>query len=103
MDFSALWILGKPARPSLRATRVENAYTCDCEDCEMKTYQERCEQARHTTAGDNWRHIKTGKTVIVMGRIGAYGIILLHQSGKRTTKRDHYLASDYELLNANKY
>jgi hypothetical protein len=63
----------------------------------MKTYKERCEQARNTTNGDNWRHIKTGKTVIVLNRIG-FGINLLHQSGRRTRKQDHYLAGDYELI-----
>jgi hypothetical protein len=63
----------------------------------MKTYKERCEQASHTTNGDNWRHIKTGKMVIVINRFGT-GVYLLHQSGRRTWKQCHYLASDYELV-----
>lgn len=64
----------------------------------VKPYQERCEQARTTVAGDKWKHRKTGKTVIILGRIGYYGVKLLHQSEKITSKLDHYLASDYDLV-----
>jgi hypothetical protein len=59
-------------------------------------YKERCKVARETRLGDNWVHRKTGKSVIVQGRVGLYGVKLLHQSGRRTIKLDHYLASDYE-------
>lgn len=65
---------------------------------EVKNYNERCDQARTTTNGDNWKHRKTGKTVIVTGRVGYFGVKLLHQSGKKTVKQDHYLASDYEKV-----
>ena len=61
-------------------------------------YKERYEYARNTGSGANWKHRKTGKTVIVLGRIGLIGIQLLHQSGKRTVKLQHYLASDYEPI-----
>lgn len=61
-------------------------------------YKERAKLARTTKNGDNWKHLKTGKTVIVLGRVGLFGVSLLHQSGKKTIKLDHYLASDYELL-----
>ena len=66
--------------------------------CSVLPYPERCKQARKTETGDNWRHLKTGKTVIVLGRVGPNTVRLLHQSGRKTFKQDHYLAGDYELL-----
>lgn len=64
----------------------------------MSDYQKRCKDAQATKDGDVWRNLKTGKTVTVRGRVGYFGIALLHESGKRTVKRDHYLAGDYELI-----
>lgn len=60
------------------------------------TYTGRLDRARKTVKGDKWRDPKTGKTVEVIGRAGYSGVELLHESGRRTVKRDHYLASDYE-------
>jgi hypothetical protein len=63
-----------------------------------KEYQSRCKDALTTKEGDVWRHLKTGKTVKVHGRVGRFGIALLHGSRKRTVKQDHYLAGDYEQV-----
>lgn len=62
------------------------------------SFEHRCKQARETKTGDKWRNPKTGKTVEVVGRIGHYGVQLLHESGRRTCKLDHYLASDFEKV-----
>jgi len=59
-------------------------------------YEDRCKRAHAAVAGDVWRSPKNGKTVVVLGRIGYYGVHLQHESGKRTCKLEHYLASDYE-------
>lgn len=64
----------------------------------MSDYQKRCKDVQTTKAGDVWRHRKSGKLVTVRGRDGRFGIALLHESGKRTVKQDHYLAGDYELV-----
>jgi hypothetical protein len=61
------------------------------------TFQHRAKQAEATSVGDKWKHRKTGKVVTVTHRVGRFGVGLLHESGKRTMKLDHYLASDYEL------
>jgi hypothetical protein len=63
-----------------------------------KTYDQRWMDARYTQQGDNWRHLKTGKTCIVTARVGSWSLALLHESGKKTTKQEHYLAAEYEKI-----
>jgi hypothetical protein len=64
----------------------------------VSDYQKRCKDAQATKEGDVWRHLKTGKTVTVRGRVSLFRVALIHESGKRTVKQDHYLAGDYELV-----
>lgn len=46
--------------------------------------------------GDRWKHLKTGKVVTITGPIGHYGVGILHESGRRTCKLDHYFFAEYE-------
>ena len=64
----------------------------------LSDYQMRCKDAQATKAGDVWRHRKSGKLVTVRSRVGHFRVALLHESGRRTVKQDHYLAGDYELV-----
>ncbi len=50
--------------------------------------------------GQNWRHNKTGKTVIVLNDpYGLHGKVeLLHESGRRTIKQQHYFTYDYSKI-----
>ena len=61
-------------------------------------YNEKCKLAAQTKIGDKWKHCKTGRIAEVIGRVGNYGIRLRHESGRETTKLDHYLAGDFDLL-----
>ena len=65
----------------------------------MLDYQARAKIAKTTQANDRWRHRKTGNIVVVIGRKGRFDVLLRHESGRETSKQDHYLASDYEPVN----
>lgn len=66
----------------------------------IMTYKERYIAAKESDKGDNWRHRKTGKTVIVLNRVGNYGLHLLHESGRKTVRLERTLASEYEPFSA---
>lgn len=62
-------------------------------------FNEKCKLALESKHGDNWKNIKTGRTVIILNcnpRLGC--VTLLHQSGRRTTKQHHYFAYEFEPL-----
>lgn len=63
----------------------------------LPSYEERCKQAKVTDAGDIWVNIKTGRRATVTSRRG-FQVGLKHESGRETSKQDHYLAGDFYLF-----
>ncbi len=50
--------------------------------------------------GSNWKNKKTGKVIIVLSRPKTrYSKVnLLHSSGRKTTKEQHYFLYEYERI-----
>lgn len=62
----------------------------------MSDYDRRCVLAGKFQVGDVWVHRKTGKKVEIIGRPGHWLLRIRHESGRETTKQEHYFAGDFE-------
>jgi len=58
------------------------------------SYEQKCDLARRAKIDDIWVSVKTGREVIIKGN-NFRGVMLLHESGRRTIKKHHYFAYDY--------
>jgi hypothetical protein len=60
------------------------------------SYHQKLLLAAKTEPGDIWIGVKTGKFVLVTGKTHMGDILLQHQSGRTTQKKEHYFASDFD-------
>lgn len=58
------------------------------------SYEQKCDMAKTANAGDVWVNIKTGRKAVITGN-NWRGVMLQHETGKRTQKQHHYFAYDY--------
>lgn len=61
----------------------------------MLDFQERCQLAKSLNVGDVWFNRKTGRAAEVIGRPGRWLLRIRHESGRETTKQEHYFAGDF--------
>ncbi len=64
----------------------------------MQAYFQRCADARLTRQGDIWRNLKTGKILEIIKILDDYRVEVKHESGRKTLKKYHYLAGEYEIV-----
>ncbi|MYM92607.1 hypothetical protein [Duganella vulcania] len=59
------------------------------------TYRDKLRLVKDIAPGAIWRNIKTGRTATLVERCGM-DLVIVHQSGRRTKKQDHYFAANFE-------
>lgn len=64
----------------------------------MADYKTRCALAATAQIGDVWVHRKTGKKAEIIGYPSWKLLKIRHESGRISTKQEHYFAGDFEPI-----